>query len=291
MFLVGVIIRRNSPGPVLFRQTRIGLGGAPFEIYKFRTMRRDTDGPLVTSARDARITDVGVFLRRWKIDELPQFLNVLRGEMSIVGPRPEVPRYVALWPPDIRKQVLSVRPGITDPAAILFRDESKLIEESVDSEHFYTEHIMPAKLQMYVEYVSSRSIKTDLRIICATVCAVFCKSPKTHSGGLELDDDTAIFGIQWSGGACGSAIRCGSRPAAMAGARYRDGCAESCTAGTGLPGIFLGSEVQELPLPPRRTLGFEPGQIRRFRGTGGRAARGYAGAPPVLVASRKAVAV
>lgn len=174
LLAVALWVRLDSPGPALFRQQRVGRHGRPFGIYKFRTMRvgAEAAGPQITVGTDARITRAGARLRRAKLDELPQFLNVLRGDMSVVGPRPEVPRYVALYPPDVRKTVLSVRPGITALASIAFRDESTLLAHSADPERTYVEQILPAKLGHAQRYVRSRNLWLDLRIIVLTILAV-----------------------------------------------------------------------------------------------------------------------
>lgn len=174
LLAVALWVRLDSPGPVLFRQQRVGQGGRLFGIVKFRTMRPDAEaaGPQITIGQDARITRAGAWLRRSKLDELPQFLNVLRGDMSVVGPRPEVPRYVALYPAEVRETVLSVRPGITDLASIEFRDESLLLAHSSDPERTYVEQILPAKLLHAQRYVRTHSLWLDLRIIGRTVLAV-----------------------------------------------------------------------------------------------------------------------
>lgn len=158
--------------PVLFRQQRVGLGGTRFDILKFRSMRNGAPGPQVSSDLDPRITRVGAILRKTKIDELPQLVNVLRGEMSLVGPRPEVPRYVEKWPDELRATILSVRPGITDPASIAFRHESELLAVSDDAETTYVEDILPQKATMYTEYVHDRSLLGDLWLLGETVKAV-----------------------------------------------------------------------------------------------------------------------
>lgn len=155
--------------PILFRQHRVGRGGKQFEILKFRSMRNGSAGLQVSSDRDPRITKVGALLRRAKVDELPQLLNVLRGEMSLVGPRPEVPRYVALWPAKARPLILSVRPGITDPASIAFRNESEILAASDDPEATYIDDILPRKAAMYVEYVRRQSLIGDIGLIMSTV--------------------------------------------------------------------------------------------------------------------------
>lgn len=158
--------------PVLFRQQRVGLGGRRFDILKFRSMRNGAPGLQLSSDLDPRITRVGAVLRRAKIDELPQLVNVLRGEMSLVGPRPEVPRYVEKWPAELRTTILSVRPGITDPASIAFRHESELLAASNDAETTYIEDILPRKATMYAEYVQDRSLLGDLWLLGETVKAV-----------------------------------------------------------------------------------------------------------------------
>ena len=158
--------------PVLFRQQRVGRNGVPFEILKFRSMRNDAAGLQVSSDHDPRITRVGNILRKSKVDELPQLVNVLRGQMSIVGPRPEVPRYVDRWPDALRPEILSVRPGITDPASIVFRDESEILAASADPEATYIDEILPRKADMYADYVRRRTFQGDLKLIAMTVRAV-----------------------------------------------------------------------------------------------------------------------
>lgn len=166
-------VRIDSPGPALFRQERVGRHGRPFTMLKFRTMRAEPSAApsLLTLAADPRITRAGRLLRRTKLDELAQLLNVVRGEMSLVGPRPEVARYVALYPPAIRATVLSVRPGITDYAALAFRDESSLLS-SGDSEAIYVSTILPRKLELYQRYVADQSLRTDIRLILLTLRAL-----------------------------------------------------------------------------------------------------------------------
>ena len=174
LLAIALWVRLDSPGPVFFRQQRVGRGGRLFGIYKFRTMHTGAEamGPQITVGEDARITRAGAWLRRSRVDELPQFLNVRRGDMSVVGPRPEVPRYVAQYPADVRQAVLSVRPGITDLASIEFRDESALLARSSDPERTYVEQILPAKLRHAQQYVRTRSLWLDLRIIARTALAV-----------------------------------------------------------------------------------------------------------------------
>ena len=173
--VVAAWIKLDSPGPVFFRQERIGRGGTPFRIHKFRTMRVEAAGPALTVGADPRITRAGTFLRRTKIDELPQLIDVLRGDMSVVGPRPEVPRYVATYPPALRTKVLSVRPGITADASIEFRDESTLLAKAADPEREYVEVLMPAKLRAAERYVDEMSLGTDLRVIAATLRALWTR--------------------------------------------------------------------------------------------------------------------
>ena len=174
LLAVALWVRLDSQGPVLFRQQRVGRGGRPFAILKFRTMQVNAEaaGLQITVGQDPRITRAGRWLRRSKLDELPQLLNVLRGEMSMVGPRPEVPRYVALYPADQRATVLSVRPGITDLASLAFRDESTLLARSADPERTYVEEILPIKLRHACDYVAQRSLWLDLRIIVRTALAL-----------------------------------------------------------------------------------------------------------------------
>jgi lipopolysaccharide/colanic/teichoic acid biosynthesis glycosyltransferase len=173
LLLMALWIKLDSPGPVLFRQQRVGRHGVPFDIYKFRTMADRPDaGRQLTVGRDPRITRAGHFLRRSKLDELPQLLNVLEGTMSLVGPRPEVPRYVACYPPEARKAVLSVAPGITDLASILYKEESEILGRAADPERAYIETILPVKLAYYQRYVRERSSWLDLRIIFQTLAAI-----------------------------------------------------------------------------------------------------------------------
>jgi lipopolysaccharide/colanic/teichoic acid biosynthesis glycosyltransferase len=172
LFVLAVAVRLDSRGPVLFRQERVGLRGRRFRIHKFRSMRVDQGGPLVSRAGDPRVTRVGAVLRRTKLDELPQLVDVLVGRMSIVGPRPELPQYVALWTSAQREVILSVRPGITDPASIMLRDEGDQLARVDDPERHYVDVLLPAKAAMYVDYVAARTLLGDLRIILRTVRAV-----------------------------------------------------------------------------------------------------------------------
>ena len=170
--VVAILIKSTSEGPVLFRQERVGLGGRSFNIHKFRTMRTDHQGPSVSFTSDPRITRIGAVLRQSKLDELPQLWDVLRGEMSLVGPRPEVPEYVAQWPDELRPLILSVRPGITDPASIQYRNESAELEMADDPTSHYVDVILPRKAKMYAEYVEKRSMSGDMKIILQTIRSV-----------------------------------------------------------------------------------------------------------------------
>ncbi|HRC19092.1 MAG TPA: sugar transferase [Phycicoccus elongatus] len=171
--VIAALIKRDDPaGPVMFTQERVGLGGIPFRIHKFRTMRPGAPGLQVTSDGDPRVTRVGGILRKTKLDELPQLWDVLVGRMSLVGPRPEVPKYVALWPADERDLILSVRPGITDPASVRWRNESEELAQAPDPEAHYVEILLPQKAAMYAEYVRTRSFWGDLGVLVRTVAAV-----------------------------------------------------------------------------------------------------------------------
>jgi lipopolysaccharide/colanic/teichoic acid biosynthesis glycosyltransferase len=172
LILSAAIIKITSPGPALFRQGRIGLNGKPFTLIKLRTMEQHGDGPQVTARTDPRVTTIGRVLRKMKLDELPEFWNVLTGDMSLVGPRPEVPRYV-----DTRNRnwqiVLQTRPGLTDPVTVRLRNEEQLLAEvEGDVEQFYREVLQPLKLRGYVEYLQTRSWKQDLKIMFCTAIRV-----------------------------------------------------------------------------------------------------------------------
>lgn len=181
--VIALAIKADSPGPVFYRQQRIGRGGVPFRIHKFRTMAHDPQerGPQITAGADPRITRVGAFLRRSKLDELAQLIDVVQGTMSLVGPRPEVPRFVALYPVALREKVLSVRPGITDIASIEFRDENELLAHAADPEHEYVHVVMPRKLDLAARYVDQASFATDLRLLVRTVAAVWGRRGATLS--------------------------------------------------------------------------------------------------------------
>lgn len=168
LLLVAVWVKLDSPGPALFRQTRVGRFGVPFIIHKFRTMRVEP-GSAITVGADPRITRVGRLLRASKLDELPQLWDVLRGAMSLVGPRPELPRYVEFYPAEMRERVLSVRPGVTDPASLAFSHEAELLAAAADPEREYREVILPAKLRLSADYAASASLATDVGLILRTL--------------------------------------------------------------------------------------------------------------------------
>lgn len=167
--LVALAIKLDSPGPVLFRQERSGRHGHPFRIFKFRSMTVAASGSALTVRADKRVTRIGAFLRRTKLDELPQLINVLSGDMSLVGPRPEVPEFMRYYTPEQSAVILSMRPGMTDYAAILFRDESALLDGDEDPVSFYRHRIMPIKFAHYERYSRDIGVLNDLRIILATV--------------------------------------------------------------------------------------------------------------------------
>ena len=173
LLLTALAVRLDTPGPVFYRAPRVGKDGVPFRLYKFRSMVFDADrrGPGITAAGDRRVTRTGAFLRRTKLDELPQLINVLRGEMSLVGPRPEDPRYVALYTEEQRR-LLRVRPGITSAASLAYRDEEQILA-GFDWETQYREHVMPAKLALDLEYLSHRTMASDLVLIWRTMLAIF----------------------------------------------------------------------------------------------------------------------
>jgi len=171
LLLAAAWIKLDSPGPALFRQTRVGRFGVPFTIHKFRTMRVEA-GAALTVGADPRITRAGHLLRQTKLDELPQLWDVLRGAMSLVGPRPELPRYVACYPAELRDRVLAVRPGITDPASLAFSHEAELLAAAADPEREYREVVLPAKLRLSADYAEHASLASDLRLILVTLARV-----------------------------------------------------------------------------------------------------------------------
>lgn len=174
LFLILAIwIKCDSNGPVFYKQKRVGRGNKDFDLYKFRSMRVGADklGLITVGGRDPRITRSGYFIRKYKLDEFPQLINVLKGDMSIVGPRPEVRKYVDLYTPE-QLQVLQVRPGITDPASIRYRNENELLAQVEEPERYYREVIMPDKLRLNLEYVQTMSLGEDLRLIFSTFRAI-----------------------------------------------------------------------------------------------------------------------
>lgn len=174
LVVAALAIRFESPGPAFFLQERVGYRGKTFQIIKFRTMRRNapSEGPQITVGSDPRITRIGHLLRKSKLDELPQLINVLKGEMSLVGPRPEVPAFMARYTPEQRSVILSVRPGITDFAAIEFSDEAEILARAKDPETAYVDEVMPRKFALYKRYVDERSLWLDIQLIGRTVAKI-----------------------------------------------------------------------------------------------------------------------
>ncbi len=176
--VIAVWVKLESAGPIFFRQTRVGLNGKEFRIFKFRSMNQNAEnsGPSITTKGDVRITRSGAFIRKYKLDELPQLLNVLGGTMSLVGPRPEVPFYMNQYSSEQRKIILSVRPGMTDYAAIELRDEESILASYPDSRKAYVEVLMPRKFALYEKYILNHGFVVDLCIIGRTILAIFEKS-------------------------------------------------------------------------------------------------------------------
>lgn len=170
--VIALVIRLDSRGPALFRQLRVGRHGQPFRIHKFRTMVVAHHGQPVSTEDDTRVTRVGRVLRKWKLDELPQLIDVVTGQMSLVGPRPEVHGFVERWSTEDRRIILSVRPGLTCPASIALRNEATELSREQDPARHYVESILPRKVAMYVEYVRERTFLGDLVILVRTVRAV-----------------------------------------------------------------------------------------------------------------------
>ena len=175
LLAIALAIRLDSRGPALFRQQRVGRHGVPFRIHKFRTMVVDAAvrGPSLTVGADARITRVGRLLRTRRLDELPQLIDVLKGDMSLVGPRPELARYVERYPEALRVRVLAVRPGLTDPASIAFLDEAEHLARAADPEREYVEVLLPIKLQAAADYAERASLGSDLRVLFGTLRRLF----------------------------------------------------------------------------------------------------------------------
>ena len=170
LFIIGLIIKLSSRGSILYKQSRVGLNGAEFSVYKFRTMRLNSDifGLITVGGRDPRVTHIGYYLRKFKLDELPQLINVLRGEMSLVGPRPEVKKYVDLYTVE-QKRVLTIRPGITDWASINYRDENVILGKSSNPEKDYIEKVMPDKFRHNMIYINKYGVLEYLKIIFITL--------------------------------------------------------------------------------------------------------------------------
>jgi lipopolysaccharide/colanic/teichoic acid biosynthesis glycosyltransferase len=188
LLLAGAAVAATSPGPVLFRQQRMGRDGRPFTLLKLRTMRAASGGAQLTAAGDARVTPVGRWLRRFKLDELPQLWNVVCGDMSLVGPRPEVPRYVDLADP-LWREVLAARPGLTDPVTLRLRDEEALlagIADGADMEGYYRERLLPWKLRGYRDYLARRTWVSDLGVLGATVLTVLRLYRPSQPGRSEI---------------------------------------------------------------------------------------------------------
>ena len=169
MLIIAILIKLDSKGPVFFKQVRVTKNGREFKIFKYRTMKIGSDKySQITVGKDDRITKIGMFLRKYKLDEIPQLINVLLGDMSLVGPRPEVPKYVALYT-EGQKEILKVRAGITDYASIEFSDENDLLASEADPEKAYIEKIMPKKIELNKKYLSEISMLTDIKIILLTI--------------------------------------------------------------------------------------------------------------------------
>lgn len=172
MIIIGIIIKLTSKGSILFKQIRVTKNSKLFQIYKFRTMRENSEGnKQITVGNDSRITGIGKILRKTKLDEIPQLFNVIKGEMSLVGPRPEVPKYVELYN-DEQKKILQVPAGITDYASIYFSNESELLGKADDPEKFYIEKIMPYKIELNQKYIENINIFTDIKIIILTILKI-----------------------------------------------------------------------------------------------------------------------
>lgn len=173
LILLAVWVKLDSKGPVFYKQVRVGKGNKDFYLFKFRSMRigADKKGLITVGGHDPRVTRSGYYIRKYKLDELPQLINVFKGDMSLVGPRPEVRHYVNYWTPE-QMHVLDVRPGITDPASIKFRNENELLEKAEDPEKYYIEVIMQEKIKLYLEYVDHASFSNDLILIFKTFLAI-----------------------------------------------------------------------------------------------------------------------
>jgi len=171
LIVLALLVKLSSPGPVLFRQERVGRFGRRFRLLKFRSMRQAGGGPEVTAGGDARITPLGRFMRKWKLDELPQFVNVLMGDMALVGPRPEVPRYVTSYTEE-QMGVLVVKPGVTGLTQLEYRNEESLLAGRDDVEQYYIREVMPAKLALDLRYIQTRTLLGDLWLLLRTAAAI-----------------------------------------------------------------------------------------------------------------------
>lgn len=172
--IIALLIKKEDGGSIFFKQTRMGQNGKPFKIYKFRTMVENAEklGALVTKGEDPRITKIGKVLRKYKLDELPQLINVLKGEMSLVGPRPEVPKYVEAYK-EKYEQILTVKPGITDFAAVEFIDEERILKDAENPEEVYLKKILPVKIKYYEKYIKEIGFLTDIKLIFKTLIRIF----------------------------------------------------------------------------------------------------------------------
>jgi lipopolysaccharide/colanic/teichoic acid biosynthesis glycosyltransferase len=193
--LIAIFVKLTSPGPVFYRQERVGKSGRRFKIIKFRTMHVDAGqrGPGITIGDDSRITSLGRMMRRLKVDELPQLWNVLKGEMSLVGPRPELPVYVASFS-EPQQRVLEVRPGITDPASIVYRRESDQLAGHADPERYYRDVVLPHKLALNLEYIHRMSWRRDLSLLAQTCLGLWFKRPPLI---YSAPADKASSGTSW----------------------------------------------------------------------------------------------
>ncbi|MCF8336036.1 MAG: sugar transferase [Bacteroidales bacterium] len=173
LLIISVLILLDSPGGVLFKQRRVGKRGKDFILYKFRTMYKDSGkkGLLTVSSNDKKITGIGYFLRKYKLDELPQLINVLKGDMSIVGPRPEVRKYVNFYDEE-QKEILNVRPGITDLASLVYFNENDILEDLEEPEKYYIDHIMPHKIELNMKFKNNPSLSNYFRVIFRTLCTI-----------------------------------------------------------------------------------------------------------------------
>lgn len=180
LLVIAASIRLDSPGPVLFRQPRVGRGGRTFRIHKFRTMVADAPrrGPALTVGDDPRITRVGRWLRRRRLDELPQLIDIVRGDMSLVGPRPEVPRYVERVPTALRDELLALRPGLTDPASLAGLDEDAQLARAADPEREYIEVLLPRKLALSLDYARRATLTSDVAVLLRTLGVLLDRGPR-----------------------------------------------------------------------------------------------------------------